>query len=190
MQVQKYLEKPVGMVLYEWRDGNLGAACIQGGVCVIWPVRLFHCTTIALFCIIILYGCRTGPKGEGGLDDATGAGGRGGAGYTQTSKAVDLGKDLEVFYVYDLCARVLSTMCTHVLGVHTLCTQILPCVHAHNVHNSGACNPYTIQSVHCPLNARCNEHPGVVRANSDDHEDANWIVQQLSKTFKLPWMSK
>ncbi len=33
----------------------------------------------------------TGPKGEGGLDDATGAGGRGGAGYTQTSKAVDLG---------------------------------------------------------------------------------------------------
>ncbi len=29
--VQEYLEKPVGMVLYEWRDGHMGAACIQGG---------------------------------------------------------------------------------------------------------------------------------------------------------------
>lgn len=30
-----------------------------------------------------------GPKGEGGLDDATGAGGAGGAGYKQTAK-IDL----------------------------------------------------------------------------------------------------
>jgi len=36
----------------------------------------------------------TGPKGEGGLDDATGqsGGAGGGAGYTQTSATVDLGK--------------------------------------------------------------------------------------------------
>ncbi len=35
-----------------------------------------------------------GPKGEGGLDDATGqsGGAGGGAGYTQTSATVDLGK--------------------------------------------------------------------------------------------------
>jgi hypothetical protein len=37
---------------------------------------------------------RAGPKGEGGLDDATGqsGGAGGGAGYTQTSATVDLGK--------------------------------------------------------------------------------------------------
>ena len=32
-----------------------------------------------------------GPKGEGGLDDATGAGGSGGASHKQTSAVVDLG---------------------------------------------------------------------------------------------------
>lgn len=33
-----------------------------------------------------------GPKGEGGLDDATGAGGAGGASMKQSSGVVDLGK--------------------------------------------------------------------------------------------------
>ena len=33
----------------------------------------------------------TGPKGEGGLDDATGAGGSGGASMKQSSGTVDLG---------------------------------------------------------------------------------------------------
>jgi len=56
------LEGPVGMVLYEWRDGQLGPACAQGG-----------------------------PKGEGGLDDATGGSGMaGGAGLKQTSATLDL----------------------------------------------------------------------------------------------------
>jgi len=56
-------EGPVGMALYEWKDGQLGAPAVQGG-----------------------------PKGEGGLDDATGGQGMaGGAGMKQTSAAVDLG---------------------------------------------------------------------------------------------------
>ena len=29
--VQRYLEQPVGMALYEWRDGTLGPLCVQGG---------------------------------------------------------------------------------------------------------------------------------------------------------------
>eukprot|EP00210_Caulerpa_lentillifera_P002613 g2500.t1 len=47
-EIQDYLEEPVGLVLYEYKKGQLGAVCVQGG-----------------------------PKGEGGLDDATGAGGKG-----------------------------------------------------------------------------------------------------------------
>lgn len=42
--VQPLLEAPVGMALYEFKNGRLGVAAVQGG-----------------------------PKGEGGLDDATGA---------------------------------------------------------------------------------------------------------------------
>jgi quinol monooxygenase YgiN len=56
-------EGPVGMALYEWRDGQLGSLAVQGG-----------------------------PKGEGGLDDAAGGQGMaGGAGMKQTSAGVDLG---------------------------------------------------------------------------------------------------
>ena len=36
--------------------------------------------------------CCAGPKGEGGLDDATGAGGSGASSMKQTSATVDLGK--------------------------------------------------------------------------------------------------
>jgi hypothetical protein len=51
------------MALYEWVDGALGPASMQGG-----------------------------PKGEGGLDDATGASGAaGGASMKQTSRSFDLG---------------------------------------------------------------------------------------------------
>ena len=58
------LEGPIGMVLYEWRDGvGLSAACAQGG-----------------------------PKSEGGLDDAPGGNGMaGGAGMKQTSATLELG---------------------------------------------------------------------------------------------------
>ena len=48
-------------------------------------------------------GCATsarwpaGPKGEGGLDDATGAGGAGGASMKQTSSTVDLSKRQTLF---------------------------------------------------------------------------------------------
>ena len=68
------LEGPVGMVLYEWRDGQLGPACAQGG-----------------------------PKGEGGLDDATGGSGMaGGAGLKQTSATLDLvrGRGRESFFFF------------------------------------------------------------------------------------------
>lgn len=61
-EVSELLEKPVGMALYEYRDGKIGAVGLQGG-----------------------------PKGEGGLDDATGASGAaGGASYKQTSRAAQL----------------------------------------------------------------------------------------------------
>jgi hypothetical protein len=63
-KVQELLDGPVGMVLYEMKDGKLGMASVQGG-----------------------------PRGEGGLDDATGAtGAAGGASYKQTSGTVDLTK--------------------------------------------------------------------------------------------------
>ncbi|KAL3150343.1 hypothetical protein ABBQ32_000187 [Trebouxia sp. C0010 RCD-2024] len=61
-KVQQHLEGPIGMALYEWQDGQIGMACVHGG-----------------------------PKGEGGLDDATGAGGAGGASMKQSSAVVDLG---------------------------------------------------------------------------------------------------
>lgn len=61
-QVVPLLERPVGMALYEYRDGQLGPPSMQSG-----------------------------PKGEGGLDDATGASGAaGGASYKQTSTAAQL----------------------------------------------------------------------------------------------------
>lgn len=60
--VQEFIEEPVGMSLYDIIDGEIGVAAVQGG-----------------------------PKGEGGLDDATGAGGRGGASTQQTSAVVNLG---------------------------------------------------------------------------------------------------
>lgn len=74
-KVQVLLDGPVGMVLYEMKDGKLGMASVQGG-----------------------------PRGEGGLDDATGAtGAAGGASYKQTSGTVDLSKlkiKLRSFYFY------------------------------------------------------------------------------------------
>lgn len=45
----------------------------------------------------MLGGCDAGPKGEGGLDDATGGSGGGsggGASFKQTSSVVDLGESL------------------------------------------------------------------------------------------------
>ncbi|PNH06612.1 hypothetical protein TSOC_006996 [Tetrabaena socialis] len=63
-QLHPHLEGPVGVALYTYEDGRLGPACMQEG-----------------------------PKGEGGLDDATGASGAaGGASYKQTSRAFDLTK--------------------------------------------------------------------------------------------------
>lgn len=61
-KVVPLLDRPVGMALYEWQDGQLGPVSLQGG-----------------------------PKGEGGLDDATGASGAaGGASMKQTSRSFDL----------------------------------------------------------------------------------------------------
>jgi len=56
----------IGISLYEIKDGKIGVSSIAEG-----------------------------PKGEGGLEDATGAGSVGGAGYTQTSPVVNLIRDEE-----------------------------------------------------------------------------------------------
>lgn len=32
MQVQQHLEGPIGMALYEWQDGQIGMACVHGGI--------------------------------------------------------------------------------------------------------------------------------------------------------------
>jgi hypothetical protein len=83
-KVQPLLEGPVGMALYEWKDGKIGATAVQGG-----------------------------PRGEGGLDDATGAtGAAGGASYKQTSATVDLSEQR----ISDLCGgAAVRVACT--LGV-------------------------------------------------------------------------
>ncbi len=31
-QIQEHLEGPIGMALYEWKDGKIGTVCVQGGV--------------------------------------------------------------------------------------------------------------------------------------------------------------
>lgn len=31
LQVQAFLEEPIGMCLYEWKDGQISHACVQGG---------------------------------------------------------------------------------------------------------------------------------------------------------------
>lgn len=61
-QLEPLLQRPMGMSMYEMVDGRISMSCIH-----------------------------IGPKGEGGLDDATGASGAaGGASYKQTSRAIDL----------------------------------------------------------------------------------------------------
>lgn len=50
-----------------------------------------------------------GPKGEGGLDDATGAGGTGASNMKQTSAVVNLGKDLVNFSVKHMPGTLLFT---------------------------------------------------------------------------------
>jgi hypothetical protein len=55
------VENSIGISLYEIKDGKIGVSAIAEG-----------------------------PKGEGGLEDATGAGSVGGAGYKQTSPTVNL----------------------------------------------------------------------------------------------------
>ncbi|KAG2499057.1 hypothetical protein HYH03_003242 [Edaphochlamys debaryana] len=63
-KLMPHLEGPVGTAMYDWEDGRIGSVGMQAG-----------------------------PKGEGGLDDATGASGAaGGASYKQTSRAFDLTK--------------------------------------------------------------------------------------------------
>mmetsp|Transcript_6621 Transcript_6621/g.13145 ORF Transcript_6621/g.13145 Transcript_6621/m.13145 type:complete len:199 (-) Transcript_6621:576-1172(-) len=72
-EMKAFLEKSsaivkdsIGISLYEIKDGKIGVSSIAEG-----------------------------PKGEGGLEDATGAGSVGGAGYTQTSPVVNLIRDEE-----------------------------------------------------------------------------------------------
>lgn len=35
MQVQQHLEGPIGMALYEWQDGQIGMACVHGGMLIV-----------------------------------------------------------------------------------------------------------------------------------------------------------
>ncbi len=39
MQIQEHLEGPIGMALYEWKDGKIGNVCVQGGLCGIMLLR-------------------------------------------------------------------------------------------------------------------------------------------------------
>ena len=68
-----------------------------------------HCDQVSVrasACRSDSYGtCHAGPKGEGGLDDATGAGGAGGASMKQSSNTVDLGKLLDTLFTPDLLVR-------------------------------------------------------------------------------------
>ena len=65
--MSEYVEKPVGIALFEYVNGEIGNCCVE-----------------------------IGPKGEGGLDDATGANKYGGgARYEQTSNAVQFGNEYQ-----------------------------------------------------------------------------------------------
>ena len=60
--------------------------------------------------------CATGPKGEGGLDDATGAGGTGASSMKQTSGAVNLGmcmsgRDIMLKYLPGITCRHGRVIC-------------------------------------------------------------------------------
>ena len=107
MQIQEHLEGPIGMALYEWKDGKIGNVCVQGGELHLhcpWMLLKEGLPRLSLFynsAHILSYGYMvfdstyngiTGPKGEGGLDDATGAGGTGASNMKQTSAVVNLGE--------------------------------------------------------------------------------------------------
>jgi hypothetical protein len=102
--VQEHTERPVGMALYEMKNGQISNICIQGGACAVQNSRKHASAertprTVSVFRVKLGGAGRpfawaiAGPKGEGGLDDATGAGGSGGgASMKQSSGAVDLGQ--------------------------------------------------------------------------------------------------
>ncbi|KAJ9533729.1 hypothetical protein V8C86DRAFT_2847277 [Haematococcus lacustris] len=63
-KARPHLEQPIAIALYEYNNGQIGPVCLSEG-----------------------------PRGEGGLDDATGASGAaGGASMKQTSASFDLGR--------------------------------------------------------------------------------------------------
>lgn len=39
MQVQQHLEGPIGMALYEWQDGQIGMACVHGGIYLVMAIN-------------------------------------------------------------------------------------------------------------------------------------------------------
>ena len=105
LQIQTHLEGPIGIALYEWKDGQIGAASIQGGKLLLsprddslssidWQACIVHASAVHALAACIGKTKCAGPKGEGGLDDATGAGGTGASRMTQTSATVDLGEVL------------------------------------------------------------------------------------------------
>ncbi len=92
------LRDGIGMMLYEWSDGKLGGTAVPIGARAARSVqrRVALAVLLRAACVTPCRArARAGPKGEGGLDDATGqsGGAGGGAGYTQTSATVDLGKE-------------------------------------------------------------------------------------------------
>ncbi len=91
-------------VPFVWRGGeeNQTSCAEHGGVC--WLLLKLLAWFLALHFCLDTASCRgkaeptraaaangAGPKGEGGLDDAPGAGGSGGASHKQTSNTLDLG---------------------------------------------------------------------------------------------------
>lgn len=46
MQVQQHLEGPIGMALYEWQDGQIGMACVHGGMHIVIANHAYAVTYI------------------------------------------------------------------------------------------------------------------------------------------------
>lgn len=105
-----HIQQQVDITDFRWRASN----CSHARLWVGWLLQPVHPKQVSLHCVCFvqpppptlavscLLSClphtpTAGPKGEGGLEDATGASGAaGGASYKQTSRATQLSKQLAV----------------------------------------------------------------------------------------------
>ena len=131
------LDRPVGMALYAMKDGKVGMAAVQGG-----------------------------PKGEGGLDDATGASGAaGGASYKQTSATVDLS---------ECCGWVMSARMERVLS----CLQC-------GVVQRWCGASLSMDAARSDAYSLLFDHLSAANIEEDDADVEVWGLK-----LKLPWFGK